>query len=194
MIQFNDLRINPEGNELIIDVSVLPFEEYENVYLDNLVIDTQDTYVVTGPSSNPLYTYQFSGNSKSARIKLVPAPTGSSEFALAANFKTTMFFVYVTVRGTATGDAANDPKTTLGTVVDLYSIYQETIQYMKELTKNCIIPKKFIDLILRTKALDLAVKTGNYVAAKNFWIKFFANRYKIVNQCGCDGNNNMCCI
>ena len=44
MIQFNTLSINPEGTELIIDVSVKSSMYYENIYIDKIVIDTQDTY------------------------------------------------------------------------------------------------------------------------------------------------------
>ena len=41
MVQFNELRINPEGTKLIIDVSVKDSVYYENVYIDTISIDTQ---------------------------------------------------------------------------------------------------------------------------------------------------------
>ena len=37
MIQFNTLSINPEGTELIIDVSVKSSMYYENIYIDKIV-------------------------------------------------------------------------------------------------------------------------------------------------------------
>ena len=43
MIQFNELRISQSGDRLIIDVSVKDLEYYTNVYLSEILIDTQDT-------------------------------------------------------------------------------------------------------------------------------------------------------
>ena len=58
---------------------------------------------------------------------------------------------------------------------------------------NCLkskdeIPKDFIDFILRYKALDLALKTENYIQANKYWNKFFKNNNVVslnTNSCGC---------
>ena len=42
MVAFQELRITPDGQKLIIDVSVKDLEYYTNVYLDTIQIDTQD--------------------------------------------------------------------------------------------------------------------------------------------------------
>ena len=70
MIQFNELRINPEGTKLIIDVSVKNSVYYENVYIDTISIDTQDTFIGSGPSSNVAYTNTLEGDNKSVRLEL----------------------------------------------------------------------------------------------------------------------------
>ena len=50
MIQFNKLQINREGTKLTIDIAVKDLEYYNNVYIDSISIDTQDTFVNRGPS------------------------------------------------------------------------------------------------------------------------------------------------
>lgn len=70
MIQFNELRINPQGTRLIIDVSVIDSIYYQNVYLDTISIDTQDTFTESGPSTSTVYKTTISGNSKSTRLEL----------------------------------------------------------------------------------------------------------------------------
>ena len=60
MIHFNELRVTPDRKSLIIDVVVRNEKYFDNVYLDKIVIDNQDTYVDTGmPSSSPIYEHQI---------------------------------------------------------------------------------------------------------------------------------------
>lgn len=54
MVQFNELRITPDGKKLIIDVSVKDSEYYTNVYLDKILIDNQDSFLESGPSSSAI--------------------------------------------------------------------------------------------------------------------------------------------
>ena len=70
MVQFNELRITPDGQKLIIDVSVKDLEYYTNVYLDTIQIDTQDTFVESGPSSEVVYTEVIEGNMKALELAL----------------------------------------------------------------------------------------------------------------------------
>lgn len=51
MVQFQELRITPDGNTLIIDVAIKDLRYYDNVGLDTILIDTQDTFTAEGPSS-----------------------------------------------------------------------------------------------------------------------------------------------
>ena len=88
MIQFNELRINPEDTKLIIDVSVKNSVYYENVYIDTISIDTQDTFIDSGPSSNAAYTNTLTGDNKSVRLEL-----GIGD--LLPSLLDNMFFVWV---------------------------------------------------------------------------------------------------
>ena len=66
--------------------------------------------------------------------------------------------------------------------------------YTKELGDTCSIPKNFIDYILKVKALDLSLKTGNYQEAIRYWNRLFKNFYYTNNvefsNCGCYGKGN----
>ena len=57
MLHFEELRITPDNKYLIIDVSVDKDEYFDNIVIDSIIIDTQDTYSISGPSSNPVYIF-----------------------------------------------------------------------------------------------------------------------------------------
>ena len=184
MVQFNELRITPDGQKLIIDVSVKDLEYYTNVYLDGVLIDTQDTFVESGPSSKVVYRGSIMGDNKSIRLEL---GTGN----LLPTLNDNLFFVYVKTKG---APAANTPCgmdniTTLGVVSNLYPLYQHAFSYIKELGDTCSIPKNFINYILQYKAFELAIKTGHYTEAIRYWKKFFMGIKDsvITSNCGCHG-------
>ena len=60
MIRFNELKI--ENNYIIIDVQIEEDEYFKDMYIDSIVIDTQDTFIANGPSNKAIYTKTF--NSK----------------------------------------------------------------------------------------------------------------------------------
>ena len=62
MVNFNELRVSPDRKNLIIDVSIKDLSYYENVYIDSIIIDTQDTYIPSGPSNSPIFTYEVVSN------------------------------------------------------------------------------------------------------------------------------------
>lgn len=55
MVQFQELKISPDGSKLIIDVSVEDREYFKDVYIESIIIDSQDTYSPLGPSRSPIY-------------------------------------------------------------------------------------------------------------------------------------------
>lgn len=184
MVQFNELRINPEGTKLIIDVSVKNSEYYEDVYIDTISVDTQSTFTNSGPSSNVACTTTFAGNNKTVRLEL-----GTED--LLPSLLDNMFFVWVKTKGipTINTPCGEDNTLTLGVAIALYPLYQQAFGYIKELEKECVTPKGFINFILQLKALQLAVRTGHYTQAIKYWEKFFRGLKKdvVTNKCGCYG-------
>lgn len=194
MIHFNELKISADAQHLIIDVSVLSESYYKDVYIDSIVIDNQDTYVGTGPSSNPVYSYSVPDSvskltkktysQKHVRLDLSPADLRSLDG---------LFFVYVRTKGIPSADTpcGMDNITTLGTVCNMYPFYQQAMNYIKEIANNCSAPQNFTDYILKLKGLELAVRTGNYPDAIKYYNKFFSGKSKSsikIGGCGC-GNH-----
>ena len=188
MIEFKELRVTPDGKTLIIDVSVKDLSYYDNVYIDSLTIDTQDTYSESGSSTNPIFYYEVASvseeNKKRIRLELNSSVLGKP---ITGN----MFFVYITVKGTPAADTpcGLDNVTTLGVTADLYPFYKSSINYMKELENECEPSKNFIDSLLKFKAFELSIRTGHYTQAIKYWNKFFKEvKSNTVNTiCRCHG-------
>ena len=205
MLHFNELRITQDNRFLIIDVSVDNQDYFDDVLLDSIVIDTQDTFVVNGPSDNPLYVYNVEDAydltySLPEQDSCNPVRVEEDEsycftygtqqmknVRLELNIQdlkvspcSTMFFVYVNSKGTPSTDTpcGFDKGQIIGTVINLQPIYKQTLKYLKEVECDCNISKGFIDMILKLKAIELCVRTGNYLQAIKYWNKFF-----IKNNC-----------
>lgn len=182
MVRFNELRITEDGRHFIIDVSVLNETYYNNVYLDSIVIDTQNTYIKNGPSSTPVYSYpEEDGLEENLKhVRLVLDTTDIPDLG-------DLFFVHVRVKGTPAPDTpcGMDNITTLGVVCNLYPFYLRAMNYIKELTRRCAIPQNFINYILKLKALEIAVRTGNYTDAIKYYNWFFIDDQGSLNIGGC---------
>lgn len=251
MVTFNELRITPDGNTLIIDVAIKDLRYYDNVGLDTILIDTQDTFTAEGPSSKAVKfpvinsigaesfeiefgdTYYFKGTLKEGFLytfdlrdhtgeyfisgelysankletgvhkyekgKLVAVTTPIKSYRIEINkndstltFKDNLLFVYVKTNGTPASDTpcGMDEETTLGVTLYHYPIYNAMMNSIKELEKNCEVPKNFINSILRFKAFELAIDTEHYNQAIIYYNKFIKNinlNTVISNKCNCYG-------
>lgn len=185
MIKFNELKITPDGLNLIIDAEVKSESYYSNIYIDSIKIDTQDTYTEGGPSSQTETIYQSQDNEKSVKLNI-------NSVAIMTPLKENIIFVYVIAKvdGTISEDipCGKDNITTIGVALDLYSIYRSTLGYTKELANTCAVSRNFINYILQYKAFDVFIKTGHYTEAIKLWNKFFKGiKYIATNNCGCYG-------
>ena len=251
MVTFNELRITPDGNTLIIDVAIKDLRYYDNVGLDTVLIDTQDTFTAEGPSSkavkfpvinsigaesfeqefgdyyyfkgtlkegflytfkvpNPIGEYTINGNLYPAaklttaipkyekgKLVAVTTPIKSYRIEVTKNdstltFKDNLLFVYVKTNGAPASDTpcGMDEETTLGVTLYHYPIYNAMMNSIKELEKNCEVPKNFINSILRFKAFELAIDTEHYNQAIIYYNKFIKNinlNTVTSNKCNCYG-------
>lgn len=178
MVEFKILKLDDNGN-LHIRVSVISHKWYTNVYLSNITIDNQDTYVENGPSKEPLLKKIITGNAKEYDLEVSRK-----------NLSNDILFIYVQVKGIPSEDTpcGFDKIITMRTFVDLHSIYDIAMNYMRELANTCSIPSNFIDFILRFNAFKLAIQDNNYLLAIKYWKWFFNNiEYKqATSNCGCN--------
>lgn len=216
MVHFNDLRFSKDGKYLIIDAAIDSQNFYEDVLLDSIIIDNQDTFVNNGPSSNPIYTYKIVdindkvySTPENCNCSPVRVEDGSYCFVegtdtmkqvrleiplslYGINPYKDMLFVYVIASGTPSADTpcGLDNSKIMGTVVNLKYIYDNMLCYIRQIENECEIPKNFIDSILKYKALELSIRTGNYPLAIKYWNKYLSNsnpNIPTIKTCNCYG-------
>lgn len=203
MIHFNELRYDTNTNHLIIDVAVDTQNYFDNVLIDSIIIDNQNTFVPNGPSSKPLYQYKVEETNN--KVYSIPDDCNCShvktEDELSCYIKDTegkqvrlqlplsiltkfnidpnkdMLFIYVIATGVPSPGTpcGLDNSKIMGTVVNLKPIYDNMLYYVRQIENNCNMPKEFIDSILLYKALDLSIKTCNYPLAIKYWTKYISN-------------------
>ena len=177
--------INSAGTILTITATVKNESYYANVYIDTIQIDTQNTYVENGPSSNVIYTYTASPSTKTVTLTLTEADF--LNITLANN----LFFIYATATGTPGVDTpcGQDNIVSIGITAFMCPIYNIGLTYIKELNDDCNVSKAFVNFILRYKAFQLALITGNYAFAIWLWNKFInlISSVSTVKTCSCYG-------
>ena len=198
MIRFNELKI--EDNYIIIDVQIEEEKYFKDMYIDSIVIDTQDTFIANGPSSKAIYTKTFNTDTDVNKEEIVYTQ-GTDKYNrvriyidgknLNVDIHKTMFFVYVIAGGTPSADTPCrwDENKALHTLVDTQVLYNNMIQYVKELNKDCSTPDNFINAILQFNAIDLALKTNQYPLAIDLWKRFYSDieSNTVLPNCGCNG-------
>lgn len=185
MIKFTELRVHK--GHLLITAQVREESYYENVYIKKIYIDTQDTFTDdTKPSSNVIYeSEEYDSTTKEVHLDLVATDLKNVDMSK------TMFFVW------AQGDGVVNPMVvpcgfdneySLGVTFDLCPIYNETMQYIKEVENECELPKGFINMILQHKAIQYSINSGHYLQAVNYYNKFYKDLSVVTTKpCGCHG-------
>lgn len=186
MLKFNELRVLPGAKTLRLDVEVLPLEYYDDVYIGNIYIDNQDTFLASGPSTSPIYSYTATADEKRVVLNL------DYTDLLGAHPANNLFIVYAVATGTPSSDTpcGMDNATTVGLTLDTVSIHNTIMDYVKEIRQAGVIPRGFIDTYLRYKALDSCIETENYEEAVNIYNHFFRDNPKAIatkKSCKCHG-------
>lgn len=166
MINFNDLRITPDGKHLIIDAEIAPYSYYDGMYISQIIIDTEETFSISGPSSKPFYTTAFQDQEKEQSLDI------TAESLSIESFTGHIYYVYVVIDGIPESQTPCgwDNRYTIGVTLDWRPIYNIGIKSMSKTVNNCCsIDKQFIDYILRLESFILALRTGQYVMANDIF-------------------------
>lgn len=202
MVIFDQLRISDSGKAMYIDLHVNKAQYFDNIYLDNIVITTGDQISETdpyAPTENYIYKKTFGEDCKSVSLGLSATDfikTWETD-AKAMNFTTadmskTLFFVYVTCKGTV-GECTPcrlDELVTLGVTFDDKMLYQRVMGYTKRLTEECKIPESFTDFILVWNAFKASIETDHYIPAIKYWNMLFGDTAVTDSNnfsCNCNG-------
>ena len=185
MILIEQLRISPDSQKLYIDAHVNKASYFENLKLDSINIDTQDTVLQSfdGPSSNPVFTYSNITNiSESKEVHLV-----IDKSDINANLSKDMLYVYFHVTGTPSPNTPCrlDESYTLGITFNEGVIYNRMIGYTKEIMNTCEVPKGFIDMILQLEAVKVSIETENYTSANKFYNRLINTKLSNTSNINC---------
>lgn len=188
MIVINECRINPEGKCLVIEATVDNLEYFDKVYIDSVIVHTDLTYSESPSDDDAVYKVTFEGeNKKHIKISITAKDINLS------TLNDRIFFVYVYSGGIPAVDTpcGMDNCYTMTVAVNWRPIYNMAMGYIKELGSDCSVPKGFMDMVLRLKAFDLSLRTGNFPMAIKQWDKFFINKVSVSTSkgCGCNGYN-----
>lgn len=214
MIHYNNLYITEDSKYLVIDVAIDEDSTYDDVYLDRIAIDTQDTYITNGPSNNAkifhIGGYDIEGpsinsieevkNSGKDIKKVKHTKLTLSAKDLGVNLNKDMLFIYSTASGFIPEDKQDAIKyitnTILNVVVNTYEVYKSIIPLIKEIGELCKDPISFINRELQIKAVEYSIKNSNYLLAIKYWKKYFMDNTitSSSNKCNCNGNSQCSCI
>lgn len=183
MIKFTELRVQKERLTIVAEVREIE-NYYDNVYIDKIIIDSQDTFNTSGPSANPIYSVTVNGNEKEVSISLSSTELGGIDM------DHTMFFVYGVAKGTPAPETpcGYDDVNSVGVTFSMCPIYNKTMGYIKEVENSCEIPKDFINMIIQLKAIQYSVDSGHFTQAVKYYNKFYKNlSVNTSHTCGCHG-------
>lgn len=183
MTEFIKLNINPDGSKLIIDAKVLDYSYFENVYIKEIRIDTQDTYFSPYEPSSKSFVYEAPANSKRFTLEI-----GKE---LNIDFNNNLLYVYIVTEGmpSAYTPCGMDTTIKLGVTYNKSVFYKEIMHTMKGIECECSIPREYINKLLRLKAIELSIETFNFPQANKYWKKFMPiyNNGTVINRCKCNG-------
>ena len=185
MVVIEQLRISPDGQKLFIDAHINKKYYDEDLVLDKISIDTQNTVLQSfdGPSENPVFTQTTVTNTlRPKEVHLV-----IDKNMIDADLSKDMLYVYFHVRGTPPPNipCGLDTPYTLGVTFNEGIIYNRMMGYTKEIANTCEIPMGFIDMILQLEAIKAAIETENYVTANKFYNRFINSKSSSTSNINC---------
>jgi hypothetical protein len=202
MIIFDRLQISDNGKWLYIDVHVNQADYFENIYIDKVIIQTQDQVSESDPCTpGDQCIYQMTADENTKELHL--ALNTNTDFDITdKTLSNKLLFVYVKCKGTPDPctPCTLDEEITLGVTFDENLLYQKVMQFTKSLADDCNIPVAFTDFILLWNAFKASMETEHYVPAIKYWNMLFGmdaegipygaydkNSGVIHKLCGCHG-------
>lgn len=191
MIEFKDLFINNSG-KLVISAKISEEDYFDDMIIESLQIDTQNTYSPNGVSNSPKYSKTFSYNLETAsgiydsrNLKIILSP---KELSI-ENFENNILFVYIGTSGVPSPKTpcGKDNKYTLGIAYSKKPFISPIIKDLGESAEE--VPNSIIENILRLRAFEVAIETGNIVTAIKMWKKVNSRINIQKSNCGCNGTS-----
>lgn len=201
MIIFDQLRVSDDGKIFYLDAHVNTNSDYTNVYIDKIAIvrdNEMSETTSTMPSATKCVWYEDSLNLKTLNRVLTTGELNTyattQELPGVTDLSHNIFYVYIHTTGTPGSGAscADTSNPALGVTYDTGAIYQNGMNFVRELADNCSVPNGFINFILNNEALKASLGTGHYVAANGYFKTLMglsggSNSAITSKPCGCHG-------
>lgn len=203
MIQINEFRITEDNTCLIVDVQIQDLEWFDGVVIDKILFYNQDYYlqregqtkiekIIYDINDQDLKSLNLLDSDRHVRLEI---SLKNKNGILSLSDCNNLCFIKVI---TDTTNAPNSPMAPCicsdevvdAAVANLYPIYQNLMNGVKELANDCQIPQNFINSFLQFQAVETALNAGNYPLAVEYWNKFFSNGNRTLTtkrKCGCHG-------
>lgn len=196
MVIFDQLRISDDGKAIYLNAHVNKADLFADTTIEQLYIclgsQVYETLTIDPESNGYIYKKDYD------HVKEVNEVIQINDDNLIYNkdsFSKDLFFVYI--------KCANVPDASccytmvgnyvLGVTFDENLLYQQALQYTKELNNDCEISKGFVDMILLWNGFKAAVETEHYIRAIELWEMLFGKdshgmtAYRTSKPCGCHG-------
>lgn len=166
--------------------------DWNYLYVGNAYMDDEGIGRLESIDDVSYNTFNLSTRGAAVCIKYMDAVISGSDIKkeYKGAFNNDIIYVYLITTGTPSSDTpcGMDNPISTAAVFNQSAIYNIGMDYIRQIEKDCIIPKNFIDFILKYKAVDIALKTGNYGIANQYWNKFFSENKSIpsTTNCGCN--------
>lgn len=203
MVIFNECRIDPINNRLILEVSIDSTAYSTDVGIDSIYLVKSADFVneYTLPESKVLIyepsddkpidvseTINVGTSVEPQYKKRVRIVKSQKELSMLGIELTDVLFIYVETTGTP-GESCPcecDSKYHMSVAFSLRGIYNKAMSYIKELDSKCDTPRNFINLFLKLKAFELSLRTGNFNKAITIWGSFNHKLITPSRVCGCN--------
>lgn len=197
MLQWNELRITPDGRYLIIDVEVQHLEYYDNVYLESISI-----CVPKNPDDLKEYPMGYTEiwRNYDEPEKILPPNTEGPNIKHIRKFidldgtdwKDRVFFVYAQAdvlesdEKLAKAPCGAKSKWLMGVTYNKELLYRNSINALSTVNE-CNPSKELIDYILNNMAFKMSIEVGDYKTAVRYWNNSFKEPVTVKHNCGCHG-------
>lgn len=199
MIEFRKLELEKEGKWLTFDIAVSNVQDSEgNPYFDNVVIEqiqlyTPNNYVENLPTDKGITIYPSTSEDKAVREihRTIEMPAAAD-----------LVFIWVKTSKPSRLDLPCSYKgtTDVGVAFDRTKFFKTGLNLLNGLD-GCTPNVNLINSLLQMKAFEIALRTGNFTRAIEWWNKFFGVKkirkacgskedgtpYVPVKTCGCNG-------
>lgn len=184
MLRWKECSLLNNTSYISFDVEVIDAKYYNNVYLDSVYLDVftkPEDYLGPSPTNKAKLIWQ--------QDSMEPPVKRVHQYIDVDLIKDNLMVLYAIATGEPSDDApcGDKNKILVGVVYDKALLYQNSLKLLNNL-KGCEPNKEFIDYILRVKAFELAIKTGDIKAAIYYWNTFFKKEIVYTKtNCGCNG-------